>query len=118
MTVWAKSNAIVHGLISGHMLPTKAAKKPNPTHQITHTETGVIFLNVLGLPNSPASTSNVSAAIDSACKLATRMLGIGTVKITPSDILATSLLRKNIAPIFKKPLKPPLLLFDFFEQSD
>src|SRR5215469_8647573 len=97
---WAKSNVTTHGLISGHRLPTKAAKKPNPTHQITHTETGVMFLNVLGLPNSPAITNNASAAIDSVCKLATRMLGTGTVKITPSDALARlRCLRKNIAKI-------------------
>src|SRR5262249_1292805 len=98
VTVSAESNTTVHGLISGHRLPTKAAKNPNPTHQITHTETGVIFLNVLGLPNKPANTSNVTFAIDSTCKLATRTLGIGAVKITRSDALARSrCLRKNTA---------------------
>src|ERR1041385_6492849 len=51
----------LQGLMSGQILPTNAVRKPNPTHQITQTATGVMFLKVAGLPTNPATTSNASA---------------------------------------------------------
>ena len=65
----------LQGLISGQIFPTNAVRKPNPTHQITQTATGVMFLKVAGLPNKPAATSNISAKKVKICKPATTQSG-------------------------------------------
>ncbi len=39
-----KSNSARHGLRTGHGLPISIARYENPTHQITHTNVGMMLL--------------------------------------------------------------------------
>ena len=58
----------LQGLMSAQILPTNADRKPNPTHQITQTATGAMFLKVadcrtgrrqpiMSAPGQPAAAS-------------------------------------------------------------
>ena len=53
------------------MLPTNADRKPNPTHQITQTATGVMFLKVFGIAEQAGSNEQCQRDDRKICKLAT-----------------------------------------------
>jgi len=45
-----------HGLINDQISPTKAETNVSPTHQMTHTRVGAMFLNGFWSPKNPAET--------------------------------------------------------------
>ena len=86
--------------MSGQILPMKAVRKPNPTHQVTQTATGAMFLKVAGLPNKPAATNNVSIRTASNCRPATTKSGTVPRRIVSSRAcMGSSLCRQNSARI-------------------